>query len=138
MVPTLVVVLFHHLLALCIVLQSDWGAVQLASEWKLAWDLILFPKEKYRGMKCLAHSLTESVTEYQLPPFTSKVLQSRKFCLAKYTKVSDSPGEQLPGKGSPKECFSTRLQPGRNKIQLLLMKTPEILLLPLPAEELAL
>lgn len=36
-------------------------------------------------MKCLARGLTESVTEYQLPIFTSKVFQSRKFCLAKST-----------------------------------------------------
>lgn len=41
-------------------------------------------------MKCLAHGLTESVTEYQLPTFPSEVLQSVKFCLAKYTEASDS------------------------------------------------
>lgn len=108
---TLVVVLYDHLLALCTVLQSDWGAVQFASEWKLAWDLILFPKEKYRGMKCLAHDLTESVTEDQLPPFTSKVFQSRKFCLAKYTGASDSLLESsLQGRGVQKNAF----QPGCN------------------------
>lgn len=54
----IVVGLFVHLLAVCIVVQvpmkSDWKAVTLASKWKLEENLFPFSKGKYRGMKCLA------------------------------------------------------------------------------------